>query len=401
VRAVTLALAFALAACNPQGPGAVGPGSTSAAGPGAVGPGTGGPGGGPGNGGPGGGPGETGRPASTPFVDDRIALRFFPQAIADPAAENRIALTFLVPDGWSYDAGVEWMPEWSRIAFLRTRVSDPATGTTVSWLPIQDFIWFEAPAGAEAPIGGNYQGKMYVPPVFDPAQFVADFWTSGALAHLQGLRPVTVTELPRIADEFKLGFGGPADAAAYRLRYEFPQAGQVWQEDVSFALLYSGGGGITNWYVNFAHTVRAPKGELDRLAGVTSTIISSRMTTDEWGAIYRLVQQLFNQGIQQQMNDTVAFGRTLAEHRAATEALQAQVTAERQASQDRIAELRRETLGGIETYSDPFTGSPVQLPVGFGTYWVNQQGEYVTSDQVGFDPNTLNQGFWQQLQRSR
>ncbi len=347
----------------------------------------------------GGGAGGGGGGGATSAPVDEVALRFFPLAIVDPAAENRVAFTFLAPDGWNYEAGVQWLPEWVRTAFLQTRVSDPTTGVTVEWLPIQDFIWFTAPPGFEAPIGGNYQGKMYVPPVTDPGQFVTDFWMPGILAHLQGATLVSVTDVPRIAEEFKTGFGGPADAAAYRMRYEYDLDGQRWEEDVSFALLYSGTAEITNWYVNFAHTVRAPKGELDPAAGITSTVISSRITTPEWESIYRLVQQLFNQGVQQQMNDTAAFGRTLAEHRAETAALQQQVAAERQASQDRIAELRRETLGGVETYSDPFTQAPVQLPVGYSTYWVSDRGGFITSDVSGFDPNTLNDGFWQQLQR--
>jgi hypothetical protein len=150
--------------------------------------------------------------------------------------------------------------------------------------------------------------------------------------------------------------------------------------------------------VNYAYTVRAPKGVLDRNAGVISTIVASRNTTPEWEANYRLVQRLFTQGIQQQMADTEAFGRTLAAHRAESAALQAQVTQERQASQDRIAALRRETLGGVETYNDPVNRVPVQLPVGFNEYWVNTRGEYLTS-QAGFDPNTLNAGFWQRLER--
>jgi hypothetical protein len=357
---------------------------------------------GPGPGGQTAGPdGQTPRPGgfSTPVTGiEQVRLRFFPQVITDPFAGNVAAIVFLAPDGWQYQAQVQWLPEWSRTAFLQTRVSDPVSGVTVEWLPIQDFIWFPAPAGFEAPIGGNYQGKAYVPPVTDPAQFVTDFWMAGALAHLQGSQLVNVTQVPRIAEEFKAAFGGPAEAAAYRLRYEYAVNGQTWEEDVSFALLYSGTAELTSWYVNFAYTVRAPKGQLDAAAGVTSTVLASRTTTAEWEAIYRLVQQLFTKGIQQQMADTEAFGRALAQNRAEIQALQNQVTAERQASQDRIAELRRETLGGVQTYNDPVSGTPVQLPVGFNTYWVNQQGEYLTSDQAGFDPNTLNDGFWQQLQ---
>jgi hypothetical protein len=340
--------------------------------------------------------GSTGPSASGAAAN---VLRFTPQAVTDPASNNVTAITYLVPQGWQSTAGVQWLPEWSRLAFLQTRVNDPTSGVIIEWLPIQDFIWFQAPAGFNAPIGGNYQGKAYVPPIADPVQFVSQFWFPGALAHLQSARLVNVTQVPAIAEDFKRNFGGPADAFAYRMRYEVLVNGTTWEEDVSFALLYAGNSSITSWYVNYAYTVRAPKGVLDRLAGVISTVLASRNSTPEWEANFRLVQRLFTQGIQQQMADTEAFGRTLAAHRAESAALQAQVTAERAASQDRIAELRRETLGGVETYNDPVNRVPVQLPVGFNEYWVNTKGEYLTSSQAGFDPNTLNSGFWQRLER--
>lgn len=330
---------------------------------------------------------------------DDSTIRFFPIAINDPAAGNLAAFVFLVPDGWQYEGSVQWLPEWVRAAFLQTRISDPVTGTVIEYLPIQDFIFFQAPVGAEAPLGGNYQGKVYLPPITDPAEFVAQFWMPGALSHLGAAQLVNVEQVPAIAEEFARQFGGPADTFAYRMRYEYQQNGEAWEEDVSFALLYSGSPELTSWFVQFAYSVRAPKGEMDRNAGVISTIVASRATTPEWEATYRTVQQLFTQGIQQQMADTAAFGRALAEHRAEIAALQEQVTQERLASQDRIAELRRETLGGVETYSDPFSGAPVQLPVGWNEYWVNDRGEYLTSDQAGFDPNTLNQGNWQRLER--
>jgi hypothetical protein len=380
LRAIALAVMFMASACGgarPGGPTAPPGGQTQSPGGQTAGPGVG---------------------TAPPAGNAQIRLRFFPQAITDPAAGNLTAMTFLAPDGWQYQGQVQWLPEWSRTAFLQTRVSDPVSGVTVEWLPIQDFIWFPAPAGFNAPIGGNYQGKAYVPPETDPAKFVANFWMPSDLARLQGAQLVSVTQVPQIAEEFKTGFGGPANAAAYRLRYEYDSGGQRWEEDVSFALLFSGSADLTSWYVNFAYSVRAPKGQLDAAAGVVSTVVASRTTTPQWDAIYRFVQQLFTKGIQQQMADTEAFGRTLAQNRAEIQALQDQVTAERQASEDRIAELRGETLSGVQTYDDPVSGAPVQLPLGYNTYWVNQQGEYITSDQAGFDPNSLNDGFWQQLQ---
>jgi hypothetical protein len=326
------------------------------------------------------------------------SLTFTRTAFRDPAAGDVEAIVLLVPQGWQASGGVQWLPEWSRLAHLVTHVVDPASGITLAWLPIQDFIWFEAPAGLQAPIGGNYQGKAYVPPVEDPAEFVSRFWVPTVLPHLAEVAPVGRRRVPPIAEEFLRGFGGPGEADAWVLRYETEVDGRAWEQDVAFALLYSAANGITSWYVNFAYTVAGPRGSLEANEGIVSTIIASRTTTPEWEATYRLVQRLFYQGIRQQMADTVAFGELLARHRAESQALQEQVTAERWASQDRIAEYRRQILGGVENYRDPSTGTIVQLPVGWGGYWVNDHGEYLATDGTG-DPNSGGGGgTWRRLE---
>lgn len=340
------------------------------------------------------GPFETGDGTG---ATDGSRIRFFRQAITDPAAENAEAIVFLIPEGWQYQGSVQWLPAFTRIAFLQTHVADPTTGITIDWLPIQNFMYFEPPAGFEVPLGGNYQGKVFLPPITDPVEFVNQFWIPGTLPELEGATLVTVAQVPAVAQDFATQYGGPADAFAYHMRYEYQQDGQTWEADVDFALLYASANGITSWFVNFAHAAHAPKGVLDANAGVISTIVASRTTTPQWEATYRIVQQLFNQGIQQQMNDTVAFGQALAQHRAEIQALQAQVTAERQASQDRIADLNGQILAGVDTYVDPVNGGFVQLPVGFDDYWVNDRGQYLTA-AVGFDPNSLNDGTWQRLQ---
>ena len=336
-------------------------------------------------------------PATVPPVDPAAGdlIRFTPVSFIDPASGGVTAISVLVPDGWQASGSVQWLPEWSRLAFLQTRVYDPATGITLDYLPIQDFISFTPPAGFEVPIGGNYQGKAFVPPITDPVEFVRQFWMSSDLSHLADATLVSVIEVPEIAADFVTRFGAPAEAHAYRMRYEYLSNGQPWEQDVSFALLYAGSEPML-WYVNYAYTVGGPKGELDRNAGTISAIYASRITTPEWEANYRLVQDLFRQGIRTQMADTVRFGELLAQYRAESAALQQQVIDERWASQDRQAEVFRDTLGGVQTYGDPVNGTLVQLPLGWSTYWVNEQGEYLATDQ-GFDPNTLNDGTWQQL----
>jgi hypothetical protein len=98
------------------------------------------------------------------------------------------------------------------------------------------------------------------------------------------------------------------------------------------------------------------------------------------------------------MADTAAFGRQLQQYRAETQALQQQVTQERLASQDRIAELRRDSLGGVQNLVNPFDQTIVQMPADWNTYWVNQRGEYIVADRPDFDPNQLPQlGAWERL----
>ncbi len=335
-------------------------------------------------------------PPQVPVEQDVIHL--VRHSSIDPMAGGVEAISLLVPDTWQASSEAQWLPEWSRAAFLQTQVVDPVSGLTVDWLPIQDFIFFDVPAGFDVPIGGNYQGKAFVPPPTDAVQFVQDFWMSSSLSHLQGATVVNVAEVPAIADELVRLFAGPADAGAFRIRYAYSNNGVPWEQDVSFALLVSQANGITSWYVNFAWTVGAPAGEIDRNAALVSTVVASRISSPQWEATYRKVQDLFRQGIRQQMADTVAFGQALAAYRAEIQQLQQQVVDERAASQDRNAEIFRETLGGVEAYVDPVNGGFVELPLGFNDYYVNAQGEYLAVEQPGFDPNTLNDGVWTKLE---
>lgn len=332
-------------------------------------------------------------PASAPSG----VVRLTRQAIRDPAANNMEAFVFPLPAGWQAKGQIVWMHDYSVLANTRARISDPVSGTTIEYLPIQNFIWFPPMFGIQP--GQNYQGKVYLSPLTDPRQFVQAFWAPQVLPHLRGLNPVKMEELPKLGAEFLRLFQGPGEAHAYRLRYEFQHEGQPWEEDVQFGLLFSGSPQLISWYVNFAVATRAPKGQLDRMAPLTSAIVGNAQATTEWLAYVRLVQRLFTQGQMQQIRDTAAFGQKLAQYNAEMQQLRQQVFEERMASQDRITGYRREILGGVETYQDSYQNYPVELPAGYKEYWVNDQGEYLLSSETGFDPNAGSTHAWRKMDR--
>lgn len=88
------------------------------------------------------------------------------------------------------------------------------------------------------------------------------------------------------------------------------------------------------------------------------------------------------------LHNSVEFGQRLAEVNAASQAAWSDVTDQRWASDARNQQQFRETLGGVASYSDPYTGRVHELPLTHRIYWVNRQGEMIGTDDPSYDPRT-------------
>jgi hypothetical protein len=69
-----------------------------------------------------------------------------------------------------------------------------------------------------------------------------------------------------------------------------------------------------------------------------------------------------------------------------------------QRGQDQSAHGFDQYIRGTETYQNPNTGEKVDLDSSYGHAWVNNSGEYLLSDQAGFNPNTVLKESWTPLQ---
>jgi hypothetical protein len=290
------------------------------------------------------------------------------------------------------------MHDFATLANALVRVSDPQTSAAVEWLPYQQFVFIPNPPMPMQP-WQNYMGQLVLQPIVDGPTFVQAFWMGNALSHLRGARLVEQEDLPKLAAEFVRRFGGPAQAKGYRLRYEYDRNGRPWEEDVVFALLFSGSPDIQSWYVNFANARRAPKGLVDGLDRQMTAILSSAYLTPRWQASLLVCRQLFTQGLRQQIQDTRAFGQKLQEYREYISTLSQKIHEERMESSGRQAEAMRELLGGVETYQDAYKGESIQLPASYREYWANAAGEYILSEQVGYDPNVGSHVEWKKMER--
>lgn len=222
------------------------------------------------------------QPATPPPAGART-LKLRPFVIRDPAVNNVVACAPLVPEGWQAKGDVVWFPEHAILANLRLEITDPQTAAGVRWLPAQHFVFMQNPPGQVA-IGGNYQGRLWVPPPRDAAEVVQTFFAND-LPELRGLQPTARQEFPVQSQRLlrqMLGNGprGQETASVQRLRYRVEQGGRGWDEDVYLSVGFSPNPaiGAIKWFVTGASVARAPAGEIDRMPVLSVVRGSAEMT---------------------------------------------------------------------------------------------------------------------------
>jgi hypothetical protein len=326
-------------------------------------------------------------------------MRFTRLSVKDPKMSNMEAVSFLIPVGWKTEGGVQWIPDYSIQANLLMKVSDPKTGATIEFLPLQNFTWLTQMVVPMQP-GTNYLGNILWPPISDPPQFIQTFYGSTALPQLRGARIVANEDLPKIAAQVAAMNGGQSSAKSGRVRYEYQVGGQPWEEDVYVTLVYWPTQMGAIWSVSSAYSFRAPKGQLAHFAPVMNTTINSLRLSPDWYGGYMYVQKLFQDRMKQGIRNARILSDTITRNNEEIRQMFSDSYRQRCESQDRISQKFSEYIRGVETYRNPYEDRPIQLPSGYNDVWANRSGEYILSNQAGFDPNVGSNLEWRRMPKS-
>lgn len=327
-------------------------------------------------------------------------LKFTRLSVKDPGINNIEAVSFLVPEGWQTQGGIQWFPDYSILANLLMTISDPQTGAQIQYLPIQNLTWIEHPV-MPMEEGTNYMGNIVHRPMNDIPAIIQTFYSQQILPQLANLQPVSVVPLTTIEKQVDQAWQGQGKATAAKVRYEFEHQGQPWEEEVFMTVVNTPPAtqyGITAWYISSAYSFRAPKGVLDRLEPVMTSVVSTSRLSQDWYGGYMYVQKLFANRMNQGIKDAAALSATITKNADEIRQMYADSYKEREESQDRISESWGEVIKGVETYKNPYEDRPVELPAGYNDAWVNAQGEYIMSGQAGFDPNVGSTVEWRRME---
>lgn len=327
-------------------------------------------------------------------------LKFSRLTVKDPGVNNIEALSLLIPSSWRADGGITWLPDFSVMANLLMTISDPATGATLEFLPVQNFTHLQQMIVPMAP-GTNYMGNIIHAPVYDVVEFARGFYAPQAMPQLQTARVVAQTELTKVAQEISRAYGGQSTVRAERVRYEYTRQGKPWQEDLYVTLVYTNWYGGTIWSVNSAYSLRAPKGELDRVTPLMTTTLSTLRLNPQWFGALMYSRKLFENRMYQSIRNAKALSDTITRNSEEIRRLYSETYREQQASQDRISQSFSEYVRGVETYSDPYEGRPVELPSGYNDAWVSRRGEYILSNDPNFNPNVGDNTEWRRMEQTQ
>jgi hypothetical protein len=325
-------------------------------------------------------------------------LKFTRLSVKDPGMNNIEAISFLIPAGWKAEGGVQWFTDYSILANLLMHITDPQTGATIEFLPLQNFTWLRQMVVPMAP-GTNYLGNIVWQPITDVRQFIRIFYMPQTLRHLQGGHVVSSEDLPKVAAEVARSFGGQSMVKSARVRYEYEDNGRPWEELVTCTLVYTNWQMGTIWSVHSAYAFRAPKGRLDRLMPIMNSTVSTARISPDWYGGYIYVQKLFQNRMNQSIKNAAALSATITRNSEEIRRMSSESYRKISESQDRINQSFSEYIRGVETYKNPYEDRSVQLPSGYQDAWVNARGQYILSNDAGYNPNVGDTTEWRRMNR--
>jgi hypothetical protein len=234
----------------------------------------------------------------------------------------------------------------------------------------------------------------------DPQTFVSRIVMPRYRRQVGSATPSGGGELPSVAQAAQTP-GMPSQMRAGRFRYSYNFAGKQMEEDVYSVLSYTSAPAVNSvyWSPEQLYSIRAERGQLDQKTKLMQAIVSSTRINLQWYNAYLQVWEMWKANVMQSIQNAGHLSRYIAGINNQITATKRQAWEQQQASYDRISRRFSEYTRGVETYHNPVSNQPIQLPGGYGHAWTNALGEYIVSDSSSYNPNIGSSTNWQALQR--
>lgn len=140
--------------------------------------------------------------------------------------------------------------------------------------------------------------------------------------------------------------------------------------------------------------VRAHQGKPDALKPLATAFVSAFRVERKWYGRFAAIQQQWIAAQQQGIANAAALSKAISRSNDHFDKAMTQSWNARQQAEDRASREFSEYLRGSENYNDPVSGPQVELPGGYDHAWTNAAGEYILSNDAGFNPNLHSNSDW-------
>jgi hypothetical protein len=315
--------------------------------------------------------------------------------VVDREGTQLVVSHYLLPQEWTVDDKFSW--EY-RDTFNPTRYKGTFKSSDgsliVNVIPDISATWMRGAMGVQG----------YRPPK-SLADGVVDFLKKSA--KLQGLKVISTKTIPgKDEPETRLGSSITQSHSENGIvRIEFLHEGKPYEGEIfgNLSVLRVATPGIVymetiNWTMSGLTGCSAPKGRLDECKKVAMTMKSSAKVTLKFYNRYVQIQKMLENQAYQRIYQAGQISKIISQTNDEISKSISDSYWERQRSNDRINQNFSDYVRGVDRYNDP-SGSEVQLPSGYTNAWVNNRGEYLMSDQTGYDPNVELKEEWKPLEK--
>lgn len=319
------------------------------------------------------------------------------------------AFRLLIPVDWRFEGGITWVLDNPALpATAHFRVSDPAGRAEFEALPHLPFFWSDNPMLLNIfPVGSRYFGNEVLPPL-GPLAALKEIVLPRFRGDVSNLRIISEEELPDLPRSFGQSQPGiSTESAGARIRVEYLLDGRAMEEEISAVVesvsfpiqgIY-GPARNMNWYVDYIFSFKAPRGELESQSATFQTIARSFQLNPQWFSKFNQLVEYLIQAQIQQIRNIGELSRIISQTSNEISDISMQAYNNRQKVNDRIADNFSRNIRGVDQYYNPLEEKNVELPTGYRNAWTNSLGEYLLSEDTGYNPNVGSNQNWRKIER--
>jgi hypothetical protein len=341
-------------------------------------------------------------------------IRFRPLRCMDTAGTGDEAFSLLVPEGWKFTGGVEWVLDNPAVpATAAFSVSSPGGKTVFQVLPTQRYFWTNIPKILnEFPPGSRYYGGEVRAPM-QPLEALKTVIIPKFRPNAKNIKVLVEQRLPRLTQGLSAGVLSQPDAetaaSGARIRIQYTSSGIQVEEEIYCVvetILYhfaspTGTQTTMMWNIDYILSFRSTEKMFEDRAGILQTLSFSFRWNPQWFSKYsQLVATLMGRRVRR-LKDMEQLTRILGRAKSEVNESIMGFYREREGVYTGISERFKCVIRAVEPFHNPMDGIDVELPLGYPSAWANSQGEYALSRTPGFHPNPDSRKDWQQIQPVR